>query len=195
MVALGTIVKVLGMQYSFGSIYSKNAPNNPKPEDYQFGSMVKINLEKTTLVGVITDISSFDPQTSLAVKMTSEADMNMLYPMFQQDLETYIQIYALGYIEDENNTISQNFSRKIPPIGKIIHTMEDEEIKNFHLKDGKIFFGYYSRWSKERNFEYAFLEISRKLKELLPDKVPKIKKFEEHIEFLSKIQSLGGRYA
>ncbi len=198
MKALGKVSQIISMTNYLCSVFREGEIDNvPTNQDYKFGSVVKIEVKGGSVVGIITDITTVTPGDRIPLKVPDVGQAQRLYPSFYSGIQTFVVVSFLGFIHSYSNgtkKITHGFPGTIPEITNNVWSMDDPEILEFHKPDGKLAFGYYSRFSKEPNFEYAFCTLCEHIIRLSPSEAALVKKLKQNVEFLSKVKgfSIGG---
>ena len=165
----------------------------PSNQDYKFGTMVKIEAKGGSIVGIITDITTLTPGDRIPLKVADVGQAQRLYPAFYSVMQTLVNVSFLGFIHTDSNgktiKITHGFPGIIPDISNNVWTMDDQDIIMFHKPNGRLAFGYYSRFSKENNFEFAFCTLCDHIMQLLPNEASLVKKLKQNVEFLSKVKA------
>lgn len=195
---LGKVSQIISMTNYLCSVFREGEIDKvPMNEDYRFGTLVKIEVKGGSVVGIITDITTVTPGERIPLKVPDVGQAKRLYPAFYSGLQTFVVVTYLGFIHSTSGgapKISHGFPGIIPEITNNVWAMDDSEILAFHKPEGKLAFGYYSRFSKEQNFEYAFCTLCEQIIQLSPSEAALVKKLKQNVEFLSKVKgfSVGG---
>lgn len=192
---IGKVSQIISMTNYLCSIFKEgeieHAPSN---QDFKFGTMVKIEVKGGSVVGIITDITTLTPGERIPLKIPDVGQAQRLYPAYYAGMQTLVSVSFLGFIHTDSNgkmiKITHGFPGIIPEISNNVWKMDDPEVIIFHKpSEGRLSFGYYSRFSKEQNFEYAFCILCDQIMGLLPSEAALVKKLKQNVEFLSKIKS------
>ncbi len=112
----------------------------PRPEDYGFGSFVKLETEERHwAVGLIYNSQLFNPmQFNTGPRLVSEPD-----PLFTPDLiretRTLLWTVLIGTLEkvDQQFYGQQGIPRIVVPVNTPVFTMAQEEVYAFHLNQSQ----------------------------------------------------------
>ena len=124
----------------------------PTPDDYGFGSFVKLDTEdRHWAVGLIYNSQLFNPMfLNMGPRLSSEPD-----PVFTPDLisetRTLLGTVLIGTLKKENGTSYgiHGIPRIVVPVNTPVYTMSEREIHRFHLNaDQRPQFCYYSHLLK-----------------------------------------------
>jgi hypothetical protein len=190
---IGKVSQIISMTNYLCSVFREGEIENvPTNQDYKFGTLVKIEVKGGSIVGIITDITTVTPGERIPLKVPDVGQAQRLYPAFYSGMQTFVVVTFLGLIQANPNgspKIIQGFPGIIPEITNNVWSMDDSEILGFHKPDGKLTFGYYSRFSKEPNFEYAFCTLCEQIIKLSPGEAALVRKLKQNVEFLSKVKA------
>jgi len=187
---IGKVSQIISMTNYFCTIFREGEIDSvPKSDDYLFGTLVKIEAKGGTIVGIITDVTTLTPGDRIPLKVPEMEQAMRLYPTFYSSIQTIIVVSYLGMIKTAGGQqeIVHSFPGIIPDISASIWTMDDPEIVSFHKPRETLTFGYYSRFSQEPNFEYAFCALCDRMMRLLPEEQALVRKLKQNVEFLSKV--------
>jgi hypothetical protein len=130
----------------------KSRADSPTPDDYGFGSFVKLDTEERHwAVGLIYNSQLFNPTfLNMGPRLSSEPD-----PVFTPDLisetRTLLGTVLIGTLQKENGTSYgvHGIPRIVVPVNTPVETMTQTEIYRFHLNvEGRPQFCYYSHLLK-----------------------------------------------
>jgi hypothetical protein len=130
----------------------KSRADSPTPDDYGFGSFVKLDTEERHwAVGLIYNSQLFNPTfLNMGPRLSSEPD-----PVFTPDLisetRTLLGTVLIGTLQKENGTSYgvHGIPRIVVPVNTPVETMAQTEIYRFHLNaEGRPQFCYYSHLLK-----------------------------------------------
>jgi len=122
--------------------------DSPKPDDYGFGSFVKLDSkERHWAVGLIYNSQLFNPMfLNMGPRLSSEPD-----PIFTPDLisetRTLLWTVLIGTLEDQNGESHgiQGIPKVVVPVNTPVYKMTQDEIHQFHLnQEQRPQFYYYS---------------------------------------------------
>jgi hypothetical protein len=131
----------------------KEIDSPPQPNDFGFGSFVKLEDPngRHWAVGVIYNSLLDNPQfSSNGPRLSSEAD-RLFAPDLVVETRTLLGVVLIGSLDVEAGKIAgfHGIPRVVVPINTPASTMSRDEIYQFHLdRDGSPKFGYYSHLLK-----------------------------------------------
>jgi hypothetical protein len=126
----------------------KSRDDSPKPDDYGFGSFVKLNSkDRHWAVGLIYNSQLFNPMfLNMGPRLSSEPD-----PVFTPDLisetRTLLWTVLIGTLngQDDNSYGIQGIPKVVVPVNTPVYKMTQAEIYRFHLsQEHRPQFCYYS---------------------------------------------------
>lgn len=114
--------------------------DSPKPDDFGFGSFVKLDSEERHwAVGLVYNSQLFNPMfLNTGPRLSSEPD-----PMFTPDLinetRTLLGTVLIGTLKKQNGQSYgiHGIPRIIVPVNTPVYTMTETEIYHFHLNPNK----------------------------------------------------------
>lgn len=118
----------------------------PQPDDYGFGTFVKLeSRDRHWAVGIVYNSQLFNPMfMNSGIRLTSEPDP-MFTPDQIQEVRTLLWTVLVGQLDQEKNCGIQGIPRVVVPVNTPVETMTWEEIHQFHLnQSGRSQFCYYS---------------------------------------------------
>ncbi len=122
--------------------------DSPKPDDYGFGSFVKLDSrERHWAVGLVYNSQLFNPMfLNMGPRLSSEPD-----PIFTPDLisetRTLLWTVLIGTLEEQNGEPYgiQGIPKVVVPVNTPVYKMTQDEIHHFHLnQEQRPQFYYYS---------------------------------------------------
>jgi len=124
----------------------------PQPEDYGFGSFVKLDSrDRHWAVGLIYNTQLFNPTfLNMGPRLSSEPD-----PVFTPDLVTDTRVLLwtvlIGTLEQDNGSTFgiHGIPKVVVPVHTEVYTLSEQEVHQFHLnQEGRPQFRYYSHLLK-----------------------------------------------
>lgn len=122
-----------------------DVPDPPLPDDYGFGSFVKLEtVERHWAVGLIYNSQLFNPAYySAGPRLASEPD-----PFFTPDLiretRTLLWTVLIGTLEDQSAYGCQGIPKVVVPVNTAVYCLSESEIYRFHQNAlGQTQFCYY----------------------------------------------------
>lgn len=170
----------------------------PAPADYAFGSFVRLPLGggNGALVGVIYDTQLYNPDFgNLGPRLSPESDLKIFSPDYLVEKVTLVGIMAVGMF-DRHGTPTHGIPPLAGQIDTLVETMEDEMVKDFHVKnpDG-VRLGYAPLLLGRENphSRHLLLEIIQRLSRLFPDQATKLAVLRRELSWQSYIRPTGGK--
>ena len=106
----------------------------PSPEDYAFGTFVRIGLgadESSYLVGLIYSTILMNPEFgNLGPRLSPPADLEVFSPDYLREQVTLVGVVAVGQVTSEGT--HQGVPRLAAAVGSEVTTMEADEVRAFH---------------------------------------------------------------
>jgi len=111
--------------------------NSPQPDDYGFGSFVKLDSkDRHWAVGLVYNTQLFNPMfLNMGPRLSSEPD-----PIFAPDLihetRTLLWTVLVGTLEAENGVAAygvHGIPKVVVPVNTPVYRMTEDEIYRFHL--------------------------------------------------------------
>lgn len=119
----------------------------PLPDDYGFGTFVKLEDDRHWAVGIVYNSQLFNPLfLNTGIRLTSEPDP-LFTPDQVQEVRTLLWTVLVGELDTDNGKPYglQGIPRVVVPVNTPVRKMTWEEIYHFHLnKMGRSQFCYYS---------------------------------------------------
>jgi hypothetical protein len=116
----------------------------PQPDDYGFGTFVKLEgRDRHWAVGIVYNSQLFNPMfMNSGIRLTSEPDP-MFTPDQIQEVRTLLWTVLVGQLDGGRGV--QGIPRVVVPVNTPVETMTQSEIHQFHLNQaGRSQFCYYS---------------------------------------------------
>ena len=107
----------------------------PAPEDYAFGTFVRIELTTgaSYLVGLIYDTILMDPEFGrLGPRLSPPADLEIFSPDYLNERAVLVAIVTVGQVT-AGGDVRQNVPLLAATLGAMVEKMSDDEVRNFHL--------------------------------------------------------------
>lgn len=119
----------------------------PLPDEYGFGTFVKLEDDRHWAVGIVYNSQLFNPLfLNTGIRLTSEPDP-LFTPDQVQEVRTLLWTVLVGGLDTHNGKPYgiQGIPRVVVPVNTPVQKMTWEEIYHFHLnKMGRSQFCYYS---------------------------------------------------
>jgi hypothetical protein len=114
-------------------------PASPSPEDYAFGTFVRVGLSadideaglQSYLVGLIYSTILMNPEYgSLGPRLSSPADLEVFSPDYLREQATLVGIVAVGQVTPEG--VRQGVPRLAAAVGAEVVPMAADDVRAFH---------------------------------------------------------------
>ncbi|MBE9011953.1 hypothetical protein IQ250_17265 [Pseudanabaenaceae cyanobacterium LEGE 13415] len=119
----------------------------PLPDDYGFGTFVKLEDDRHWAVGIVYNSQLFNPLfLNTGIRLTSEPDP-LFTPDQVQEVRTLLWTVLVGELNTHNGKPYgvQGIPKVVVPVNTPVQKMSPEEIYHFHLNQmGRSQFCYYS---------------------------------------------------
>lgn len=112
--------------------------NAPAIDDYTQGTFVRIQVGNKSLVGVICDEVALNRDIGArGPRLAGMGGVERLSPDLLLESGTLLSIIALGAIR-EDGTVEQGIPTFLPEPFSKVHTMNDNEVRDFHCSNGYV---------------------------------------------------------
>ena len=169
----------------------------PAPDDYGFGTFVRIPLHEGQgdLVGVIYDTVLHNPEFgNLGPRLSPASDLEVFSPDYLTEKLTLVGITAVGTMGSDGAS-----THGVPPLSAQIDTMvermDNEMIRAFHGTDeGQLRLGYAPLLLAQGSplARHLLLQIIERLSELFPDQSETLSVLRHEWAWQACIQPMGG---
>ncbi len=119
--------------------------NPPAPDDYGFGSFVKLESEQRHwAVGLVYNTQLLNPMfLNSGPRLSSQPDP-YFSPDLQNEVRTLLSVVLIGALNEQHGCGSQGIPRVIVPVNTPVFRMSQEEVLRFHQDpQGQTQFSYY----------------------------------------------------
>jgi hypothetical protein len=119
--------------------------NPPSPDDYGFGSFVKLeNDQRHWAVGLVYNTQIVNPLfLNSGPRLSSQPDP-YFSPDLQNEVRTLLSVVLIGALDEERGCGRQGIPRVVVPVNTPVFRMSQEEILRFHQDpQGQTQFSYY----------------------------------------------------
>src|SRR5512133_1980981 len=128
----------------------------PRPEDYAFGSFVRIAVDGRGegLVGVIYDTLLLNPAYgTLGPRLSGDPQLTAFAPDYLPETATVVGVAIVGQVrgEGENAVYRQGVPPVAARVGSEVRRLADEEFVAFHKGEGRPVVAYLPRLSAMTN--------------------------------------------
>ena len=171
--------------------------NPPQPEEYAFGTFVRVSLGdgRGDLVGVIYDTVLHNPDFGhLGPRLSPGSDLEVFSPDYLTEKLTLVGVTAIGTVDPDGTS-----THGVPPLSAQIDTgvegMDDETIRAFHLSDdGRVRLGYAPLLLAQGSplARHLLLQIVGRLGDLFPGQKARISVLGHEWIWQACIQPMGG---
>jgi hypothetical protein len=119
--------------------------NPPAPDDYGFGSFVKLESDQRHwAVGLVYNTQLLNPMfLNSGPRLSSQPDP-YFSPDLQNEVRTLLSVVLIGALNEQHGCGSQGIPRVIVPVNTPVFRMSQEEVLRFHQDpQGQTQFSYY----------------------------------------------------
>jgi hypothetical protein len=119
--------------------------NPPAPDDYGFGSFVKLESDRRHwAVGLVYNTQLLNPMfLNSGPRLSSQPDP-YFSPDLQNEVRTLLSVVLIGALDEERRCGRQGIPRVVVPVNTPVFRMSREEILRFHQDpQGQTQFSYY----------------------------------------------------
>ncbi len=196
---IGKVVKSNAHTDYVCQIYGRGEVEKPPaPDDYAFGSFVRIPLgmEQGSLVGVIYDTVLHNPDFgNLGPRLSPAPDLEVFSPDYLTEKVTLVGITTIGAF-----TVDGTVTHGVPPrsarVDTLVERMGDEMVCAFHRTDGgRVRLGYAPLLLAQGSplARHLLLRIVERLSHLFPDQKETLSVLHHEWTWQTCIQPIGGR--
>jgi hypothetical protein len=117
----------------------------PTPDDYGFGSFVKLeNEQRHWAVGLVYNTQLLNPMfLNSGPRLSSEPDP-YFSPDLQNEVRTLLSVVLIGALDEQHSYGNQGIPRVVVPVNTPVSCMSQEEVLRFHQDpQGQTQFSYY----------------------------------------------------
>ncbi len=146
----------------------------PQPQDYGFGTFVRLELsdESGYLVGLIYSTILMNPEFgNLGPRLSPPSDLEIFSPDYLREQATLVGILAVGQVM-RNGEVHQGVPLLAATVNAAVETMSPKEIRHFHAPGGQLSVAYMPRLLAEGDAitPHLLLKVVEQLSMLFPDK-------------------------
>lgn len=143
--AIGRIVKSNSHTDYVCQVYAPNETEyDPEPTDYAFGRFVTAPIDEAgtrQAVGIVYDTILLNPDYgSLGPRLNPPSDQVNLAPDYLVEKATAVGIIVVGL--SDRGAVSHGVISLSLPVDAAVCTMNDDEVRHFHMHDGRLSLGY-----------------------------------------------------
>ncbi len=119
--------------------------NPPAPEDYGFGSFVKLESEQRHwAVGLVYNTQIVNPLFLNSGPRLSSDPNPYFSPDLQSEVRTLLSVVLIGSLDEQHGYGKQGIPRVVVPVNTPVFRMSQEEVLRFHQNpQGQTQFSYY----------------------------------------------------
>lgn len=132
---IGTIVKSTShVDYVCQVFGPADAVSPPTPEDYAFGTFVRIGMNARSgyLVGLIRDTILVNPEFGqLGPRLSPPVDLEIFSPDYLSERAVLVSVVAVGQVAG-NGRVRQGIPLPAAALGASVKQMSDEQVRDFH---------------------------------------------------------------
>lgn len=169
----------------------------PAPDDYAFGTFVRIPLgeERGDLVGVIYDTVLHNPDFgSLGPRLSPASDLEVFSPDYLTEKVTLVGITAVGTLAADGST-RHGVPLLSAQIDTLVKRMADDTVRAFHRTDGSgVQIGYAPLLLRQGSplARHLLLCIVERLSDLFPDQAEALSVLHHEWTWQTCIEPIGG---
>jgi len=131
---LGKVVKSNGHVDYVCQIYGPGEKASPPtPEDYAFGTFVRIALpDEASLIGLVYDTILMNPEFgNLGPRLSPSADLEIFSPDYLREKVTLVGLVAVGQMGADGSVL-QGVPRVAADVDAIVQRLSEAEMEAFH---------------------------------------------------------------
>jgi hypothetical protein len=145
----------------------------PLPQDYAFGTFVRVELSGNAgyLVGLIYSTILMNPEFgSLGPRLSSPADLEVFSPDYLREQATLVGILAVGQVT-EDGSVHQGVPLLAAGVNAAVETMPPAEVRRFHESAAGLSLTYVPRLLAQGDplVPHLLLKAVGQLSELFPN--------------------------
>ncbi len=166
----------------------------PDPEDYAFGTFVRIGLDSGGyLVGLICDTVLVNPEFGhLGPRLSPPADLEIFSPDYLNERAVLVAIVTVGQVTTGGD-VRQNVPLLAATLGAMVEKMSDDEVRNFHRANGELLLAYAPRLlaTREPLIPHLLLRVTDQLIGLFPEQARQLAVLRSHLAWKTVIMPAG----
>ena len=112
----------------------------PTPEDYAFGTFVRVDLSNHSgyLVGLIYSTILMNPEFgTLGPRLSSSTELEVFSPDYLNEQATLVGIFAIGQVKPAGS-VYQGVPRLAASVNAVVDTLDREHIRSFHQQGNNL---------------------------------------------------------
>jgi hypothetical protein len=182
----------------------------PAPEDYAFGTFVRVGLaaHDSYLVGLIYDTILMDPEfghlgpvlpvlagpgrPAEGLRLSPPADLEIFSPDYLNERAVLVTIVTVGQVTTGGN-VRQNVPLLAATLGAMVEKMSDDEVRSFHRANGELLLAYAPRLlaAGEPLIPHLLLRVTDQLIGLFPEQARQLAVLRSHLAWKTAIVPAG----
>lgn len=163
----------------------------PDREDYSVGTFLKVRAQRSKLVSIVRDVVIYNPEYGTPrVKAEGREEIEKLMPDLGDQVKTLIFVYYLGKLSQKST--DHTFPDLTPRLHDEARVMKDQEIRQFHTKEGSLYLGYLPRFLKVENAPFLFSKMADKVEDVLEVDKNLLRKIRNDVTMETKIGRIRG---
>ncbi len=145
----------------------------PQPQDYAFGTFVRVDLGDGSgyLVGLIYSTILMNPEFgNLGPRLSPPSDLEIFSPDYLREQATLVSILAVGQVMRDGE-VYQGVPLLAATVNAAVETMSPDEIRHFHTSSGRLSLAYVPRLLAEGDAitPHLLLKVVEQLIVLFPE--------------------------
>ena len=131
---LGKVVKSNGHVDYVCQVYGSGETSSPpSPDDYAFGTFVRIALpDEASLIGLVYDTILMNPEFgSLGPRLSPSTDLEIFSPDYLREKAVLVGLAAVGQIAADGSVL-QGVPRVAADVDATVQKLSEAETKSFH---------------------------------------------------------------
>jgi hypothetical protein len=151
---------------------------SPDPQDYAFGTFVRVELSGNAgyLVGLIYSTILMNPEFgSLGPRLSSPADLEVFSPDYLREQATLVGIVAVGQVSAQG-AVHQGVPLLAAPVNAVVETLPPADVRAFHQSVGGPSLAYVPLLLTGRDplIPHLLLTVVNQLSELFPEQAHRL---------------------
>lgn len=195
---IGKLVKSNGHTDYVCQIYGRGEVEEPpEPDDYAFGTFVRIPLQdgRGDLVGVIYDTVLHNPEFgNLGPRLSPASDLEVFSPDYLTEKVTLVGITVVGMLTADAEP-KQGVPPLSAPVDTLVMPMEDDAVRGFHQRQGgavRLAYAPLLLGQGSPLARHLLLCIVERLSDLLPGEVERLSVLHHEWAWQTSIGPMGG---
>ena len=171
---IGTIVKSTShVDYVCQVFGPADAVSPPTPEDYAFGTFVRIGMNAGSgyLVGLISNTLLMNPEFGqLGPRLSPPADLEIFSPDYLSERAVLVSVVAVGQVTGDGD-VRHGIPLPAAALGARVEQMSDEQVRGFHSTSAGLQIAYapFLLAREDPLIPYLLVSVIDRLVGLFPD--------------------------